>query len=1012
MYTDRVVGIQTVFDEGWRQAWERAQGGRGGVLVFYGRPEGIGLDRESLRQAAGEGGAVLRPADALRPFQPVLGWVKAWWQRQDYGERQEFLRGLPRYPYVSPTFARFLQARMLGKAEPLLSFSTEIRTAQRHMERTIARLWLRMVRRTPRLFYIEDFHHASPSLVRLVLELQSQITAGLPLLLVLFLEREAGTLADPLWSRFFERVGKDGVHLSHSSEAPLRGDAPPPPPSPQPPDLREVQEALQWLAYEEARDLCLRWLENAGVSASMEEELEAYLLLGKAYDCLQDHHSALMALSQVTNLALQTGDQTALAQAYLAQATVHLKQESFGQCQQQLEKIRRLNLPERDTIGLLAEVLDSFLVMAQYNRIEQGTLTAVMEALAQRGWKNLLMFLKAQTPYLLWIWREAGEREFQREWRSCFKFARSIEHTFRLSLLEHIRALIAQEKGETRAALARYRRAIALRTDFGDPLELTKIYNGAGYVCLQAGLLQRAARSFIHALELLERVEDFQEIILTLLNLGTTYLVALQVEPARRALESVMRLLNELGIRNLPFHPQSEVLCLTAWCSVWSGDPVKARNYRQMAVLAGGGQGDPLLVALDLCLDRPEPERPLAAVEAALRRVRNLPLGVWMRNLEALAQSGPPRVLGLRMPQYRFQVDAVLRMARQSLSLSRLHQRIHEIQFLNQLQNVIVTTTHWQDMVKESMRLIKNSFPISHMYLIMLNELRQKELVFAFPEEDSQVINVWSLETFLDDRPDLCLLPTDQLPAGWHRGAIFALSHQAQVYGWLVCGFSTRGLEPHAEDLKSIQIGVSQISLAVELKRVNEKLIRSSTIDPVTGLLNRQEIYRQVANELRRVRRYRQRNYGPFSLLFIDLDHFKFYNESFGSELGDHLLRCFADLLRRTLRDVDAAGRFGSDEFLVLLPETNLAGAQVAARRIVGELEHQQYFLKEINVFLRRRVVIPQNRFLTCSMGITEYNNTTGLDLEELLAVTDNALREARHSVKNVMIILPDGRKG
>lgn len=1004
--------LQDVFDEAWKTGQEEIANSRGKLLVFFGNPKDSSLNLEELKSAAKGGWASLQSDDSYRPYGPVLSWLKQWWQQQTYNDRIEFFKNQPKYPYVTQTLLKFFNARQTSRTEPLLSFSTEIRTAQLHMVKLLARLWILQAQQgRPMVFFIDGFHHASPSLVRLVLEVKKNLGNNTPFLLVLLMERGREHLLHPLWNQFFEQTEQDSVFLTSVSGYRVEPAGPDHPEVPIRVDLRHGHEAYQWLAFEEARDICRRVQDASGFSLSKEDELELLLLLGKTLDYLQDSENALMVLSQVTNLALQLGIPQSLGQSYLYQAIINLKKENFIQCKHYLEKISRLDLADQDTVSLLADMVRILLQMAQSNHVDLGYMDKVLGLLGQKGWKNLIMFLKAQTPYLVGLLKERGTDVFLREVRSGYSYCRSIDHPFRMSILDHVQGMVSQEAGQTARALRHYRNAIRLRIEFGDLIELAKIYNGTGFVCLQAGLFKKAVVYFIEALEILEQIQDFQEIILTLINLVTAYLLSLDLNTAQLSLDTVLRLINELDITNLPFHPLSEVLGLGAWAALWQDQLVKARNYYQLASLSESQQSDPLMDLLSYCLERPRTEWDQSHIEKVLREVTKLDMRVWLENLGALLKPGQANLKRPRLPGYRFRSENVINSARQSLSMRRLHQKIHEIQFLNQLQNVIVNSNSWQEMIKESMRLIKNSFLISRLYLVMLNELQQKELVFSYPEDDQDPVNLWAFDFFPQQAISHMILPNHRLPQGWQGGAVFTLSQNQQVYGWLVCGLLSESARLYAEELKSLQIAVSQISMAVELKRVNDKLLRSSTIDTVTGLLNRQEIYRQVSNELRRVKRYKQRNYGPFSLLFLDLDNFKYYNETFGSDLGDQLLKLFGELLKKVLRDVDTVGRFGSDEFLVLLPETNVEGAKVVARRIIEELKNRDYFLKEINIYLRKRAAIPQNKYLSCSIGITEYNNTTGLDLEELIAVTDNALHEAKHSVKNLMIILPDEHK-
>ncbi len=113
---------------------------------------------------------------------------------------------------------------------------------------------------------------------------------------------------------------------------------------------------------------------------------------------------------------------------------------------------------------------------------------------------------------------------------------------------------------------------------------------------------------------------------------------------------------------------------------------------------------------------------------------------------------------------------------------------------------------------------------------------------------------------------------------------------------------------------------------------------RLATVDPLTGIANRQAVLSRVEEELARAVRYHR----PLSVILVDLDHFKRLNDSHGHAAGDAVLRTVAQLLAANVRSVDVAGRYGGEEFLVLLPETDVDAAAALAeklRRIVGSAE-------------------------------------------------------------------------
>jgi diguanylate cyclase (GGDEF)-like protein/PAS domain S-box-containing protein len=120
------------------------------------------------------------------------------------------------------------------------------------------------------------------------------------------------------------------------------------------------------------------------------------------------------------------------------------------------------------------------------------------------------------------------------------------------------------------------------------------------------------------------------------------------------------------------------------------------------------------------------------------------------------------------------------------------------------------------------------------------------------------------------------------------------------------------------------------IDQAERLRRINQTLAEQAISDSLTGLSNRRGLEAQMEAIMRLARRRRQ----PTSLLMLDVDHFKDYNDTFGHPAGDEALREVARVLQETARRSDIVARFGGEEFVVLLPETGWEGAQDVAERI------------------------------------------------------------------------------
>ncbi|WP_457640648.1 putative bifunctional diguanylate cyclase/phosphodiesterase [Persephonella sp.] len=159
--------------------------------------------------------------------------------------------------------------------------------------------------------------------------------------------------------------------------------------------------------------------------------------------------------------------------------------------------------------------------------------------------------------------------------------------------------------------------------------------------------------------------------------------------------------------------------------------------------------------------------------------------------------------------------------------------------------------------------------------------------------------------------------------------------------------------------------------------------------DPLTELYNRRTFEDFLRYEVSRAKRKKHR----FSLILIDLDNFKYINDTYGHHVGDIVLKSVADILESSVREGDLVARIGGDEFVILLSETDLKTAYKIAERLRLNLENNKICTFE-------GVVISVN----ASFGVVEYP-THGTNKEELMMIVDNALYKAKDLGKNIVYV-------
>jgi len=177
----------------------------------------------------------------------------------------------------------------------------------------------------------------------------------------------------------------------------------------------------------------------------------------------------------------------------------------------------------------------------------------------------------------------------------------------------------------------------------------------------------------------------------------------------------------------------------------------------------------------------------------------------------------------------------------------------------------------------------------------------------------------------------------------------------------------------------------SQTGVAVENARLYEQTLDLARMDGLTCMFNRRHLMERLAQEIDRAERYQN----SLSLMILDMDKFKSFNDAYGHIKGDELLKAFSSILKDTVRTSDIAGRYGGEEFCVVLPNTSIKGAALIAERIRKAVEGLAIPMAEGQPAAGR----------TVSVGVTEFSS--GDSLEKLLAAADAALYRAKDGGRN-----------
>ncbi|WP_019441131.1 sensor domain-containing diguanylate cyclase [Moritella marina] len=175
------------------------------------------------------------------------------------------------------------------------------------------------------------------------------------------------------------------------------------------------------------------------------------------------------------------------------------------------------------------------------------------------------------------------------------------------------------------------------------------------------------------------------------------------------------------------------------------------------------------------------------------------------------------------------------------------------------------------------------------------------------------------------------------------------------------------------------------LGLALANLNIQEKLREQAISDPLTGLYNRRYYEETINQELMRAKRNKQ----ELSLLMLDLDHFKLFNDNYGHDAGDYVLKTIGSLLIESMRGEDTICRLGGEEFIIILPETGIEAARQVANGLCKSINQLHLAMKDLSLGK-----------LSVSIGISTYP-INGMQKDELTKLSDIALYEAKERGRN-----------
>jgi diguanylate cyclase (GGDEF)-like protein len=332
----------------------------------------------------------------------------------------------------------------------------------------------------------------------------------------------------------------------------------------------------------------------------------------------------------------------------------------------------------------------------------------------------------------------------------------------------------------------------------------------------------------------------------------------------------------------------------------------------------------------------------------------------------------------------------------------KLQDRIKELELLVQVSYVLNNAYEWSEFVESVRHFFLAHFNIDGFALLLKTEAKNVFRILSSVGKDAlrektapiDLNNVYIQKLIL--KKEIIYITGNEeksnIPSVLNGQcssilAIPAISRSSRILG-VIC---LKRLEKQAfssQEIETIRQIVTQIAVMLDKAIIYKKARELAFTDELTGIFNRRYFNQRYSRELGRAKRYKR----TLSILMIDIDHFKRFNDTMGHLVGDDVLRKMARVFESNLRKADILCRYGGEEFVVILPEISLKQAIHVGEKLRKTTESSR-FIGEKKV----------GKEITISVGVASYPENNS-DLEEILSKADKALYEAKQKGRNRVV--------
>ncbi len=325
------------------------------------------------------------------------------------------------------------------------------------------------------------------------------------------------------------------------------------------------------------------------------------------------------------------------------------------------------------------------------------------------------------------------------------------------------------------------------------------------------------------------------------------------------------------------------------------------------------------------------------------------------------------------------------------------------------IQNILLAKSmqkniDFHEIVRNIAKIIETQYELSYIIPLigeMIDKFMTNHLIYIFIKNNEKFELTWpskcsdnSIYSILENLPP----KSEYKITNSEKTGFFPLISENKLIGCIV----VKSMENKISNIEISYLEqlAKQSSATINRANVYAEILKHATLDALTGFYNRRQLEERIKQETAKAKRQKT----PLCAIMIDIDFFKRINDIYGHAAGDLVLKTVSKTMRSQLREYDVAGRYGGEEFAVLLPFTKTEEAFMVAERLRKSVENTKIDLSKINHEIQNKIIN-----VTISLGIYEFKYSD--DCDSLLKEADKALYIAKESGRNKIVVRTDDKK-